>query len=291
MADTWLTIEQAAVALGLSVRTVNRHIVANKIQSRLNEGRREVLVSMPDEPADIAGTGSDAASPFAGERLTIDSQGADYARQASDYARQASDRVRQVSEGGETSPVIDPNTVLALADNAAEKAELAISAYQALARATDTQFRSVRRSARVAWAAVAVMAGGISVAVGWTTHHLTRAQVEGEHLQQQVRTTADMAEKMSAERETLRSELSAAREQAARAEGKVSALSDAQARVAPASAAATSQPTPDVTDQGPVAQASADEQASPQSPAPTTRPAGAKWLLDRWSAMVNDKGE
>src|SRR2546423_2002881 len=117
MADTWLTIEQAAVALGLSVRTVNRHIVANKIQSRLNEGRREVLVSMPDEPADIS---SADASPFAAERLTIDSQGADYARQASDYARQASDHVRQVPEGSIHSPSIDPNTVLALADNAAE---------------------------------------------------------------------------------------------------------------------------------------------------------------------------
>src|SRR3954467_11510211 len=97
MADTWLTIEQAAVALGLSVRTVNRHIVANKIQSRLNEGRREVLVSMPDEAmADDPPTG---APPFPAERLTIDSQGADYARQASDYARQASEHVRQVSEG------------------------------------------------------------------------------------------------------------------------------------------------------------------------------------------------
>src|SRR5215211_3468685 len=194
MADTWLTIEQAAVALGLSVRTVNRHIVANKIQSRLNEGRREVLVSMPDEPT--ADDPSAGPTPFAAERLTIDSQGADYARQASDYARQASDHVRQVSEGTLNASPIDPTTVLALADNAAEKAELAISAYQTLARSTDTQFRSVRRSARVAWGAVAVMAAGISVAVGWTTHHLTKAQVEGQHLQQQVRTPSDVAEKV-----------------------------------------------------------------------------------------------
>ena len=81
MADTWLTIEQAAVALGLSVRTVNRHIVAGKIQSRLNDGRREVLVDMPeettagvsDDPADEIGAainaaaGGSAASPFAGQ--------------------------------------------------------------------------------------------------------------------------------------------------------------------------------------------------------------------------------
>ena len=48
MADTWQTVEQAAVALGMSVRTVNRHIAAGKIASRLEEGRREVLVSLPD---------------------------------------------------------------------------------------------------------------------------------------------------------------------------------------------------------------------------------------------------
>jgi len=56
MADTWLTIEQAAVALGLSVRTVNRHIVAGKLPSRLQDGRREVLVKVPADTA--------SASPF-----------------------------------------------------------------------------------------------------------------------------------------------------------------------------------------------------------------------------------
>src|SRR5918911_636726 len=103
MADTWLTIEQAAVALGLSVRTVNRHIAAGKIQSRLNDGRREVLVDMPEEtevaaaddasddasdPIGAAIHAASAASPFAASRVTIDSQPptptADHARQASD---------------------------------------------------------------------------------------------------------------------------------------------------------------------------------------------------------------
>src|SRR5690242_18492256 len=56
MADSWQTIEQAAVSLRLSVRTVNRHISAGKLQSRLtSEGRREVFVSLPDMPAGEAG--------------------------------------------------------------------------------------------------------------------------------------------------------------------------------------------------------------------------------------------
>src|SRR5215212_5155560 len=110
MADTWLTIEQAAVALGLSVRTVNRHIVAGKIQSRLNDGRREVLVDMPEDASDASAddssdaiaaalNGSSAASPFAAQPVTLDPQPsaatADYARQASDFARHASDQVRR----------------------------------------------------------------------------------------------------------------------------------------------------------------------------------------------------
>src|SRR3954449_5986289 len=53
MADTWLTIEQAAVTLGLSVRTINRHINAGKLQSRLHEGRREVLVALVTPAADV----------------------------------------------------------------------------------------------------------------------------------------------------------------------------------------------------------------------------------------------
>ncbi len=258
MADTWLTIEQAAVALGLSVRTVNRYIAAGKIQSRLSDGRREVLVDIPEETADVSTRSFDdigatidaaAASPFAANRVNLDSHRpaamADTARQASDHVRQASDQVRRASEATAQSPAFDPNTVLALADNAAEKAELAISAYQALARATDTQFRHVRRSARVAWASVSVMAAGVAVAVGWTTHQLTRSQMQGQYFQQQVSQTSAVADTATAERERLRGELAAAPEAAARAEGQVSAMADAQARfeARQASAPSATQPT------------------------------------------------
>src|SRR3712207_3699536 len=65
MADTWLTIEQAAVTLGLSVRTVNRHINAGKIQSRLQDGRREVLVRIPDEAADPDASGDEESATTA----------------------------------------------------------------------------------------------------------------------------------------------------------------------------------------------------------------------------------
>jgi hypothetical protein len=238
MADTWLTIEQAAVALGLSVRTVNRHIVAGKIPSRLQDGRREVLVQMPADARSApspAGPSPDASpfaavlNPFASDAMSA--TGPAIAGHATVTIPPPSDRALDRPSDTPSHASVDAETVLALADSAAEKAEMAVSAYQALARATDTQFQHVRRSARLAWASVAVMALGVSVAVGWTTHHLTKSQVTTQHLRQQVESKSAATDTLSAEREGLRAELTAAKEQAARAEGKASALSDVQTKL------------------------------------------------------------
>src|SRR4051794_562308 len=144
MADTWLTIEQAAVTLGLSVRTVNRHIVAGKLPSRLQDGRREVLVQTPSDKSSAIDDSPFGAvlSPFASDgpsvtgpaiaghaTVTIPPPGSAASRSSSDTDDRSSDNLSRSH--------IDTETVLALADNANEKAELAVSAYQALARATD----------------------------------------------------------------------------------------------------------------------------------------------------------
>ena len=256
MADTWLTIEQAAVTLGLSVRTVNRHIVAGKLPSRLQDGRREVLVQVPADKAAMASIGATVGtsaprqtfddspfgavlSPFASDTPSVTGPAiAGHAtvnippQSAFDRPPEAgTDRMSDRTSDAPHHSNINAETVLALADNANEKAELAVSAYQALARATDVQFQHVRRSARLAWASVAVMGLGVSVAVGWTTHHLTKQQVQSQFLLQQIEAKSDTAQTLSAERETLRAELSAAREEAARAEGKAGALTDSQARL------------------------------------------------------------
>ena len=305
MADSWQTIEQAAVSLRLSVRTVNRHIVAGKLPSRLTpEGRREVLVSLPDTPADTppvrppaiarpasplsempggaqhqpsqAGAGAAGPSPFdasvsaAAEAVTGTWNGGfDPAAPAQAAPEEASPASSASAASGSpfsqaaSPPVtVDPETVLALADNAAQKAEMAVTAYQTLARVADTQVRQVRRQARAAWAAVAAMAVGVTGAVGWTTHRLTRATGEVEHLQQEVfaqrettRALSDKQDKLLADRaaaeQALRAEftarhdaavaerveveraareaLSAAREEAARAEGQLAAYREQEA--------------------------------------------------------------
>jgi outer membrane murein-binding lipoprotein Lpp len=121
---------------------------------------------------------------------------------------------------------IDPETVLALADNAADKAELAVTAYQALARTADERVHSSRRLLNAAWVLVGFMSLGAFVSLGWTTNKLTRAAVEHEHLQKQVTTVTAQADNAEHECDDLRIALAAAREDAARAEGRLAAYSE-----------------------------------------------------------------
>jgi hypothetical protein len=306
MADTWQTIEQAAVSLGISVRTVNRHMAAGKLPSRLNaEGRREVLVSLPDEPASappesparpkapkIIGDTVPPSNPFeatasaASDAVTgtwSGMAGASSSRSAAEPAppRPPEPEASRVSHNPAHPVSVDAETVLALADNAAQKAEMAVTAYQTLARVADTQVRQSRRQARLAWAATVAMAAGVTVTVAWATRHITRASADVERLQDQLvagkqdlrmlsdkqeqlraehaqaeqnirkeltaREEKTLAERLTAE-QALRGELVTAREQAARAEGQLAALREQeqarQARETVAAAAAVTTPPP-----------------------------------------------
>lgn len=249
MAESWQTIEQAAVSLRLSVRTVNRHIAAGKLESRLNDGRREVLVDTSSVPGAAGGSPS-GASPFADGPTASAVSGipSDFADHTSVSTSAMSQFSQQQQQPQSTALTLDQETVLALADNAAEKAEMAVTAYQALARVADTQAQQVRRNARLAWAAVAGMAVAGAGAIGVMTHRVTRLSAERDGLIEKVAERAQAADKLSAERETLRAELeskqqalraeleaqqaalraeaAAAREQAARSEGKLAAIEE-----------------------------------------------------------------
>jgi excisionase family DNA binding protein len=210
MDENWMTIEQAAVALGVSVRTVNRHINAGKLRSRLADGRREVLL---DAAAPIPGAAASAA--------------------AGHVSAGTSDEIVGVGAGSlshHDTHVVDYETVLALADNAADKAELAVSAYQALARSADERVRANRRLSFAAWSLVGVFAAGTVVSVGWASHKLTRAAVETRHLQEQVSTATAAADDMNDECDDLRRALAEARQQAARNAGQLAAYREPAAR-------------------------------------------------------------
>ena len=48
MAYAWQTVEQAALTLGISTRTIARRIAKTELESRLHSGRREVYIRLPD---------------------------------------------------------------------------------------------------------------------------------------------------------------------------------------------------------------------------------------------------
>jgi outer membrane murein-binding lipoprotein Lpp len=225
----WMNIEQAAVTLGLSVRTVNRHINAGKLNSRLSDGRREVLMdnsegggAIPQPPAGQQGVGFGATQVGASDEL---------------------DTTTWSPIENSTDSIIDHETVLALADNAADKAELAVSAYQALARTADERVHASRRWLNAAWVLVAAMSVAAFVSLGWTTNKLTRAAVEHEQLQKQVTTVAAQADNAENECDDLRIALAQAREEAARAEGRLAAYSEPREIVTAEASDAKSNPS------------------------------------------------
>ena len=77
MAYIWQTVEQAAVTLDISTRTIARRIAKGELESRLNSGRREVYICAPDFAASgvetIEGelTGSDAPQYHAEYEQTV----------------------------------------------------------------------------------------------------------------------------------------------------------------------------------------------------------------------------
>src|SRR5437764_7945331 len=184
MTDTWQTIEQAAVTLGVSVRTINRHITAGKYPSRLLDGRREVLITLP-EPA-VPTREEEVPEPLP-RRAEPSNRSNGNGSHTGATATVAEPRAATAT----ASPTYDnvagqSEMMLAISDNWRDQNELVASAYQTLARNAEEFARSRQRSARVAWSIVGTVTVGVEGAVGWATYSLTQATVEKNNLQRQV---------------------------------------------------------------------------------------------------------
>ena len=239
MPEVWQTIEQAAVTLGLSVRTVNRHITGGKLESRLFEGRREVLVSLPDpvkvpDPVKPSATSTrpTAAPAESTVNFTMGSAAPSSAASASaepSPAAPAYDSVRRAMFANDTDEKpLDLRTMLTLADSADDKASLAVAAYQTLAHTAEIQVQSLRRVALGAWAAVGLMAAGAIVAVGWGTYRLTSAEGTASYLRNQVSEQKGEIGQLTNERDRVKSELVKVQIESARLQDRLSQLADAQ---------------------------------------------------------------
>jgi hypothetical protein len=209
MAYAWQTVEQAAVTLGISTRTIARRIAKGELESRLNAGRREVYIAVPESVETVQGelTGSDAVPPPANRP---------------EYNAEYEQTVRQtVAAACAPGADVETSTALILAEDRARRAEMAISVIQQSTAIVRDEVRVARTASRWAWGMVAAVAAGAMVAVWWTTANVTRSQQVQDALRERIANVSDRAEVLTREQETMRDELERARLATARAEGQL----------------------------------------------------------------------
>lgn len=198
MAQAWQTVEEAALTLGISVRTLHRRMAKNELQSRLEAGRREVFVEIPDPvPADD----SAEADIFEGTSKTV----------------------------SQSSVGIHPdmhNTMLSLHEDRLRRTDIAILAYQQSVMTAAAEARRSRIMARVAWGTVAAAVVALFAVGVWSTEKLTAAEATVTTMQSQLQSAKSVADEKSAEVETLRAKADGAQLAAARAEGELKARNE-----------------------------------------------------------------
>ena len=95
MAVAWQTLEEAALTLGISSRTLHRRISRGEVATRMEGGRREVQVIVPDPPSVYPSVACD--TPSASVSAASD-MAAEIPQNASAERVSASDTVGQMSD-------------------------------------------------------------------------------------------------------------------------------------------------------------------------------------------------
>lgn len=208
MAYAWQSVEEAAVTLGISTRTLHRRISKGEVETRLENGRREVLVCLPDEEIQFEEEGLEVT-----DSITIPTPSTSAAM-----------------EGEQGTAIVLAEKEVQLANEKVRRTELALAAFQHTSTLLQKEATRTRISARCAWAAVAVLSVGVYVAVGWTASQVTRYRTDNANLNQQLKSIAEVADRTAAERERYREERDRARETAARADGELVATKASMVR-------------------------------------------------------------
>src|SRR5205823_4443604 len=148
MATACQTLEEAALTLGISSRTLHRRISRGEFQTRLENNRREVLVSIaePELPPESAPS----------EEMSGETGGADmsftYEQPAEDPSAGAADI---------------QTTMLALHEDRIRRTDLAIMAYQQSVTVSAADARRAHFASRLAWGATATVTTALFLAITW----------------------------------------------------------------------------------------------------------------------------
>jgi excisionase family DNA binding protein len=193
MPDKWMTVAAAAATLNVHPRTIERRIASGKIESRrTDDGQLQVLINAPDEPS--AGV-------------------------------EAFETVKELAQDQVSLATGSASALVKFAQQDAERARTELDLVrQDAGRA--------RQNARFAWIAVAAMSVGVCVAVGWTTHKLTRSSDDIKTLTQQADAIQRDADKLRTERENARKDAQEARIEAAQTAGQLQVMTDQQMTLA-----------------------------------------------------------
>jgi hypothetical protein len=200
VAYAWQSVEEAAVTLGISARTLHRRISKGDVETRLEDGRREVLVCLPDPEPEVTEESVELTDTFT--------------MPASFNPPGASDN---------NTAIVLAEKEVALANEKVRRTELALAAFQHTSTLLQEEASRTRMSARCAWAAVAVLSVGVYVAVGWTASQVTSFRTNNANLTRQLNQANTVADQKTVEVEKYRDERDEARQASARMEGELSA--------------------------------------------------------------------
>jgi hypothetical protein len=185
MSDKWMTVAAAAATLDVHPRTIERRIASQKIQTRrADDGQVQVLVNAPDEA------------------LRQD---------------EALETVRGLAQDQVSLATGSASAIVKFAQADAERARIELGV------AREDAGRA-RQSAKFAWIAVAAMAAAICIAVGWTTHQITRSNDDIRILSQQADAVTKDAERMRTERDVAVKEAEEAKIASAQVAGHLEAV-------------------------------------------------------------------
>jgi hypothetical protein len=216
MAYAWQSVEEAAVTLGVSARTLHRRIAKGEVETRLDNGRREVLVCLPDE------------EPQDGQET------------ADNEVEESSVTSDEPMAGSE---LIVAHQQVALAQEKVRRTEIALVALGQTSEILQREARRTRLSAKFAWAALALCSVGVYVAVGWTATKVTQAEAEKKYLNQELANVASEVRQNRQELIRVREDLGQARQSAARLEGELSATKASLADVKAVQTGAATRPS------------------------------------------------
>ena len=197
MATAWQTLEEAALTLGISSRTLHRRIAKAEFQTRLENGRREVLITIADPQ--IA---------------------------PNEPTTQPSDTTVTTDTHSEPAPELSADlqsTMLMLHEDRIRRTDLAIMAYQQSVNVSAMNARRATLSSRIAWGAAGGLAAILFICVTWATHRVTQAQGQVDNLNGQVKQLSTTTDIKSKEADRLRLDVEIARVASARAEGELTA--------------------------------------------------------------------